>query len=108
MADSRPSTAQHLERTKAIGRWLQVVAPDDKRLQDAAADLADIIYAAADVSELVNDLIKADCSTEDGRWRAAQLATDVLVQLESEIKPHLDSVLPPWRKLLERLDQSPG
>lgn len=105
MADNRPTTAAHVERARAITKWLAAAAPGDSQLPDAGADLADLIYSAADIADLLEELIACDPNTTSGREGAAHLASNILVQLESELKFHTDSVLPLWSRFVERLGE---
>jgi hypothetical protein len=101
----KDTTSQHVELTRSIDRWLQQIdvgGPD--AAADSAVDLADILHAAADVRSLLTELLATNPNAPSQASQALQLASNIEVQLFTELKAHLDNLEQAWPKVLERLD----
>jgi outer membrane murein-binding lipoprotein Lpp len=91
--------------TKAIADWLvEAGVADAKQRADISVDLADLIAAARQVEADVKSLVQQRPATASEADKALALATDIEVQLFTELSSHLDSLRRAWPKLLERLD----
>jgi hypothetical protein len=70
-----------------------------------AADLADIVYAAAYVRQLANQLLDSDLNKASDADRALQAAASIEVELFTELKHHLECLEESWPALLDRLEE---
>jgi hypothetical protein len=91
--------------TKSIADWVAAVGIADPTLKaDLSVDLADILAAARQVERDVEVLLRLPPATTSGAEQALALATNIEVQLFTELSSHLNSLRRAWPKLLERLD----
>jgi hypothetical protein len=90
--------------TESLTKWLRRVGLEDKAVAEAAVDTADIIAAADQVKALVERMTECDPATALGADQALTAASEIEVQLFTELKSHLETLEDVWTLLLERLD----
>lgn len=91
--------------TKTIANWLVGVDVADAKVRaEISVDLADIIAAASQVEADVKALVHRHPASAADVDKALALATNIEVQLFTELSSHLDSLRRAWPTLLERLD----
>lgn len=96
---------QNVDLTRRLREWLNRAGIDEERTQSAVAvDAADIVAAGEKVAELLETMMRADPESPDGADRALTAATEIEVQLFTELKSHLQTLQKAWPKVLERLD----
>jgi hypothetical protein len=94
------SEDQGRSRVRRIDGWLADVGiPDEDTRGDIAVDLADILAASQRVQELLEDLIVGGSamSADD----ALDKASEIEVQLFTELASHLDTLQKAWPVLLD-------
>jgi len=96
----------HVEHTRSIDAWLKKVGlRDEDTVAQAAVDLADLLHAAADVRDLLAQLMAKDLKNQKAADEALQLAANIEVQLFTELKGHLESLQQIWPKVLQELER---
>lgn len=97
--------AQTVALTNTIAEWLvEIGISDAKERAELSVDIADIIAAAHQVEADVVRLTRHPPGTKSGATEALELATNIEVQLFTEMSSHLDSLRRVWPRLLARLD----
>lgn len=90
--------------TQRLGEWLRKLTLEEEVIADLAVDTADIIAAAEAVKELTDSMMKTDLSEPTEADAALSAATEIEVQLFTELKSHLETLERAWPRLLECLD----
>ncbi len=91
--------------TKSIADWLVAIDITEPALRaDISVDLADILAAARQVESDVHLLLERRPIAGTMADDALAVATNIEVQLFTELSSHLDSLRRAWPRLLQRLD----
>lgn len=97
--------ASHLRLVRRLNRWFERAGvSSDKARAHLTIDLADSLYAAAQIRRYVDEMLASDPSTRRGADRALKWAAYIDALAFTELKNHIRSLERVWEpKLLERL-----
>jgi hypothetical protein len=98
------TSAEHRSRVGEIDRWLVEMGVDDPNKRgDIAVDLADILAASGRTSELLTELLAAGSSMS--AQDSLDKASEIEVQLFTEMANHLDALRGRWSALVDHLSE---
>jgi hypothetical protein len=96
--------AEHVAFARSLEARFQAAGVESGTTADMAADLADIVYAAAYVRRLADQLLEGDLNNVSDAERVFQAAARIEVELFTELKHHLECLEQSWPALLDRLE----
>ena len=96
--------AEHVEFARSLEARFRAAGVESGTTADMATDLADIVFAAAHVRRLADQLLEGDLNKASEADRAFQAAASIEVELFTELKHHLECLEQSWPGLLDRLE----
>jgi hypothetical protein len=98
----------HLRLVRRLNRWFERAGVSSgKARAHLTIDLADSLYAAAQIKRLVDEMLASDPSTRRGSDRALKQAGRIDALAFTELKHHIASLQRTWEpKLMERLAET--
>lgn len=96
------SVTENVALARRLTTWLRAAGVKHSEM---AVDIADIIFAARDVAQSIEDMLVLQPNQPHEADKALEYVGKLRALLFSELKPHIEDLEQTWPELEQRLDK---